>query len=138
MMIIVCELGLEDCYLVEEIKKYLLVKVESLFYLCYEDGSVQFFLMLLFFVVFVCVCVVKLDELVLFFGDLVLEKVCVICCSVKECVFVINVLCVLCQVSLIGNICDILFVVLVGGLLLDFEVLQLVIDVLVYYCLVVG
>lgn len=92
MMIIVCELGFEDCYLVEEIKKYLLVKVESLFYLCYEDGSVQFFLLVLLLMVFVCVCVVKLDELVFLFGDLLLEKVCVICCSVKLCVFIINVL----------------------------------------------
>ena len=42
-MIIARELGLEDRYLAEEIKKYPLAKVESLFHLRHEDGSVQFF-----------------------------------------------------------------------------------------------
>lgn len=42
-MIIARELGLNDRYLAEEIKKYPLAKVESLFHLRHEDGSVQFF-----------------------------------------------------------------------------------------------
>lgn len=42
-MIIASELGLEDRYLAEDIKKYPLAKVESLFHIRHEDGSVQFF-----------------------------------------------------------------------------------------------
>ncbi len=41
-MIIARELGLEDRYTAEEIKKYPLAKVESLFHLRHEDGSVSF------------------------------------------------------------------------------------------------
>lgn len=63
-MIIARELGLEDRYLAEEIKKYPLAKVESLFHLRHEDGSVQFFPSALPPTVFARVCVVKPDELV--------------------------------------------------------------------------
>lgn len=73
-MIIARELGLEDRYLAEEIKKYPLAKVESLFHLRHEDGSVQFFPTPLPPAVFARVCVVKPDELVPLPGDLALGK----------------------------------------------------------------
>ncbi len=121
-MIIARELGLEDRYLAEEIKKYPLAKVESLFHLRHEDGSVQFFSTPLPPAVFARVCVVKADELVPLPGDLALEKVRAIRRSAKERVFVTNALRALRQVSPTGNIRDIPFVVLVGGSSLDFEV----------------
>lgn len=79
--------------------------------------------MLFFLIVFVKVVIVKLDGFVLIFGDVLIEKIKLICCLVKECVFVMNIICVLKYVSLIGNIWDILFVVIVGGLVFDFEIL---------------
>lgn len=137
-MIIARELGLEDRYLAEEIKRYPLAKVESLFHLRHEDGSVQFFPTPLPPAVFARVCVVKPDELVPLPGDLVLEKVRAIRRSAKERVFVTNALRALRQVSPTGNIRDIPFVVLVGGSSLDFEVPQLVTDALAHYRLVAG
>ncbi|ECB6769544.1 propanediol dehydratase reactivase alpha subunit PduG [Salmonella enterica subsp. enterica serovar Minnesota] len=137
-MIIARELGLEDRYLAEEIKKYPLAKVESLFHLRHEDGSVQFFPTPLPPAVFARVCVVKPDELVPLPGDLTLEKVRAIRRSAKERVFVTNALRALRQVSPTGNIRDIPFVVLVGGSSLDFEVPQLVTDALAHYRLVAG
>lgn len=137
-MIIARELGLEDRYLAEEIKKYPLAKVESLFHLRHEDGSVQFFSTSLPPAVFARVCVVKPDELVPLPGDLALEKVRAIRRSAKERVFVTNALRALRQVSPTGNIRDIPFVVLVGGSSLDFEVPQLVTDALAHYRLVAG
>ncbi|MBZ7488396.1 propanediol dehydratase reactivase alpha subunit PduG [Klebsiella michiganensis] len=137
-MIIARELGLEDRYLAEEIKKYPLAKVESLFHLRHEDGSVQFFSTPLPPAVFARVCVVKADELVPLPGDLALEKVRAIRHSAKERVFVTNALRALRQVSPTGNIRDIPFVVLVGGSSLDFEVPQLVTDALAHYRLVAG
>lgn len=137
-MIIARELGLEDRYLAEEIKKYPLAKVESLFHLRHEDGSVQFFSSPLPPAVFARVCVVKPDELVPLPGDLALEKVRSIRRSAKERVFVTNALRALRQVSPTGNIRDIPFVVLVGGSSLDFEVPQLVTDALAHYRLVAG
>ncbi|ECS7672992.1 propanediol dehydratase reactivase alpha subunit PduG [Salmonella enterica subsp. enterica serovar Cubana] len=137
-MIIARELGLEDRYLAEEIKKYPLAKVENLFHLRHEDGSVQFFPTPLPPAVFARVCVVKPDELVPLPGDLALEKVRAIRRSAKERVFVTNALRALRQVSPTGNIRDIPFVVLVGGSSLDFEVPQLVTDALAHYRLVAG
>ncbi|HHS9548395.1 propanediol dehydratase reactivase alpha subunit PduG [Klebsiella quasipneumoniae] len=137
-MIIARELGLEDRYLAEEIKKYSLAKVESLFHLRHEDGSVQFFSTPLPPAVFARVCVVKPDELVPLPGDLALEKVRAIRRSAKERVFVTNALRALRQVSPTGNIRDIPFVVLVGGSSLDFEIPQLVTDALAHYRLVAG
>lgn len=137
-MIIARELGLEDRYLAEEIKKYPLAKVESLFHLRHEDGSVQFFSTPLPPAVFARVCVVKPDELVPLPGDLALEKVRSIRRSAKERVFVTNALRALRQVSPTGNIRDIPFVVLVGGSSLDFEIPQLVTDALAHYRLVAG
>lgn len=137
-MIIARELGLNDRYLAEEIKKYPLAKVESLFHLRHEDGSVQFFPAPLPPEVFARVCVVKPDELVPLPGDIALEKVRAIRRSAKERVFVTNALRALRQVSPTGNIRDIPFVVLVGGSALDFEVPQLVTDALAHYRLVAG
>ncbi|MBJ7221568.1 MULTISPECIES: diol dehydratase reactivase subunit alpha [unclassified Brenneria] len=137
-MIIASELGLEDRYLAEDIKKYPLAKVESLFHLRHEDGSVQFFPHPLPAEVFARLVVVKPDTLLPLPGDFSLEKVRTIRRSAKERVFVTNALRALRQVSPTGNIRDIPFVVLVGGSSLDFEIPQLVTDALAHYKLVAG
>jgi diol dehydratase reactivase alpha subunit len=137
-MIIASELGLEDRYLAEDIKKYPLAKVESLFHLRHEDGSVQFFPQPLPAEVFARLVVVKPETLVPLPGEFSLEKVRNIRRSAKQRVFVTNALRALRQVSPTGNIRDIPFVVLVGGSSLDFEIPQLVTDALSHYKLVAG
>jgi diol dehydratase reactivase alpha subunit len=137
-LLIDSELGLEQRQLAEEIKKYPLAKVESLFHIRHEDGSVQFFDKPLSPDVFARVVVVKEDSMVPLPGDLALEKVRVVRRSAKQRVFVTNALRALGQVSPTGDIRDIPFVVLVGGSSLDFEIPQLITDALSHYHLVAG
>lgn len=137
-LLINSELGLEQRQLAEDIKKYPLAKVESLFHIRHEDGSVQFFDKPLPAEVFARVVVVREDGLAPLPGDLALEKVRVVRRSAKQRVFVANALRALAQVSPTGSIRDIPFVVLVGGSALDFEIPQLVTDALAHFHLVAG
>ncbi|WP_413728438.1 diol dehydratase reactivase subunit alpha [Sodalis sp. RH19] len=137
-LLINSELGLEQRQLAEDIKKYPLAKVESLFHIRHEDGSVQFFDHPLPADVFARVVVVKEDGMVPLPADLALEKVRVVRRSAKQRVFVANALRALAQVSPTGSIRDIPFVVLVGGSALDFEIPQLVTDALAHFHLVAG
>jgi diol dehydratase reactivase alpha subunit len=137
-LIIASELGLDDRYLAEDIKKYPLAKVESLFHIRHEDGTVQFFDSPLPPAVFARVVVVKDGSYIPLNSELTLEKIRNIRRSAKERVFVTNALRALQTVSPTGNIRDIPFVVLVGGSALDFEVPQLVTDALSHYNLVSG
>lgn len=137
-MLIKSELGLEDFSLAEDIKKYPLAKVESLFHIRHEDGSVEFFQKPLDSSVFAKVVIIKDKILVPIDGQNSLEKIKNIRKSAKEKVFVTNCLRALRIVSPTGNIRDIEFVVLVGGSSLDFEVPQLVTNALAQYRVVAG
>ncbi|EKB6594275.1 diol dehydratase reactivase subunit alpha [Listeria monocytogenes] len=137
-MIIQSEIGLEDRYLAEDIKKYPLAKVESFFHIRHEDGTVQFFDTPLSPTVFAKVVIVKPDGFVPIPGDVSIEKIKLIRRSAKERVFVTNTIRALKYVSPTGNIRDIPFVVIVGGSALDFEIPQLITDALSHYSLVAG
>ncbi|MBM7868791.1 diol dehydratase reactivase alpha subunit [Clostridium pascui] len=137
-MLIKSELGLEDFNLAEDIKKYPLAKVESLFHIRHEDGTVEFFENPLDPSVFAKVVILKEGMLIPIDGQSSLEKIKIIRRSAKEKVFVTNCLRALSIVSPTGNIRDIEFVVLVGGSSLDFEVPQLVTDALSQYGVVAG
>ncbi|EDK4067958.1 diol dehydratase reactivase subunit alpha [Listeria monocytogenes] len=137
-MIIQSEIGLEDRYLAEDIKKYPLAKVESIFHIRHEDGTVQFFDTPLSPTVFAKVVIVKPDAFVPIPGDVSIEKIKLIRRSAKERVFVTNTIRALKYVSPTGNIRDIPFVVIVGGSALDFEIPQLITDALSHYSLVAG
>ncbi|MCV78575.1 diol dehydratase reactivase subunit alpha [Listeria monocytogenes] len=137
-MIIQSEIGLEDRYLAEDIKKYPLAKVESIFHIRHEDGTVQFFDTPLSPTVFAKVVIVKPDGFVPIPGDASIEKIKLIRRSAKERVFVTNTIRALKYVSPTGNIRDIPFVVIVGGSALDFEIPQLITDALSHYSLVAG
>lgn len=137
-MIIQSEIGLEDRYLAEDIKKYPLAKVESIFHIRHEDGTVQFFDTPLPPTVFAKVVIVKPDGFVPIPGDVSIEKIKLIRRSAKERVFVTNTIRALKYVSPTGNIRDIPFVVIVGGSALDFEIPQLITDALSHYSLVAG
>ena len=137
-MLIKSELGLEDFNLAEDIKKYPLAKVESLFHIRHEDGTVEFFENPLESSVFAKVVILKEGMLVPIDGHSSLERIKNIRRYAKEKVFVTNCLRALSIVSPTGNIRDIEFVVLVGGSSLDFEVPQLVTDALSQYGVVAG
>ncbi|EAE0010745.1 diol dehydratase reactivase subunit alpha [Listeria monocytogenes] len=137
-MIIQSEIGLEDRYLAEDIKKYPLAKVESIFHIRHEDGTVQFFDTPLSPTVFAKVVIVKPDGFVPIPGGVSIEKIKLIRRSAKERVFVTNTIRALKYVSPTGNIRDIPFVVIVGGSALDFEIPQLITDALSHYSLVAG
>lgn len=137
-MIINSELGLDDLYLAEDIKRYPLAKVENLFQLRHEDGSVQFFEKALPADIFAKTVVVKPTGYEPVPGDLSIEKIRLVRQTAKKRVFVTNAIRALKHVSPTGNIRDIPFVVIVGGSALDFEIPQLVTDALSHYNLVAG
>lgn len=137
-MIINSELGLSDIYLAEDIKRYPLAKVDNLFQLRHEDGSVQFFENPLPADLFARVVAIKPNGYEPLPSNLSIEKVKLVRQTAKRRVFVTNAIRALKHVSPTGNIRDIPFVVLVGGSALDFEIPQLVTDALSHYNLVAG
>lgn len=137
-LLIKSELGLDDFDTAEDIKKYSLAKVESLFHIRHEDGTVQFFEKPLDPNVFAKVVLLKEGNLVPIEGIQSLEKIKMVRNSAKKKVFVTNALRALAKVSPTNNVRDISFVVLVGGSALDFEVPQLVTDALSQYNVVAG
>ncbi|MEW9123336.1 MAG: diol dehydratase reactivase subunit alpha, partial [Thermotaleaceae bacterium] len=137
-LLINTELGLEDLDLAEDIKKYPLAKVESLFHIRHEDGTVQFFDEPLDPQVFAKIVILKENGMIPIPGNHFLEKIKIVRRSAKEKVFVTNCIRALRRVCPTGNIRDIEFVVLVGGSALDFEVPQLVTDALSQYGVVAG
>lgn len=137
-MIINSELGLDDPYLAEDIKRYPLAKVENLFQIHHEDGSVQFFDKPLDGNLFARVVVIKPDGYEPIPGNPSIEKVKLVRQSAKRRVFVTNAIRALKIVSPTGNIRDIPYVVIVGGSALDFEIPQLITDQLAHYNLVAG
>ncbi|WP_267201105.1 diol dehydratase reactivase subunit alpha [Limosilactobacillus kribbianus] len=137
-MIINSELGLHDIHLAEDIKRYPLAKVENLFQIRHEDGSVQFFEEPLPSELFARVVVIKPDGYEPVSGNPSIEKIKLVRQSAKKRVFVTNALRALRYVSPTGNIRDIPFVVIVGGSALDFEIPQQVTDELSHFNLVAG
>jgi len=132
------ELGLEDLELAENIKRFPLAKVETLFHMRHEDGSVQFFHEPLDPRLFGRVVVVS-DE-----GPIPLEtreppaKISAVRQQAKKKVFVKNALRALEIVAPVGNIRLIGFLAMVGGSALDFEIPRMISDSLVEYGVVTG
>ena len=137
-MLINSELGLDDYNLAEDIKKYPLAKVESLFNLRYEDGSVKFFSKALSPSLFARNVVVKEDEMIPIPVKQSLEKIRLVRRDAKSKVFVTNVVRALKDIAPNGEIRNIDFVVLVGGSALDFEIPEMISDELSHYGIVCG
>lgn len=137
-MLIKSEMGLQDFNTAEDIKKYPLAKVESLFHIRHENGTVEFFEKPLDANVFAKVVILKEGEMLPLDGDYSIEKIKLIRKAAKEKVFVTNAIRALTKVSPTNNVRDIQFVVLVGGSALDFEIPQLVTDALAQYRVVSG
>lgn len=137
-LLIKSELGIDDFDMAEDIKKHPLAKVESMFHVRHEDGTVQFFDKPLDPKVFAKVVLLKDGFMVPIEGIPSLEKIKMVRANAKKKVFVTNAIRALQKVSPTNNVRDIAFVVLVGGSALDFEVPQFVTDALSQYNVVAG
>jgi diol dehydratase reactivase alpha subunit len=137
-LLIASELGFEDLALAEDIKKYPLAKVESLFHIRHEDGTVQFYDKPLDPRTFARVVILTPYAMVPIPGNHSMERIRQIRRDAKSKVFVVNAIRSLERVSPTGNVRDMEFVTLVGGSALDFEIPQLVTDALSKYSIVAG
>ena len=137
-LLIDSELGLGDRSLAESIKHYPLAKVETLFSLRHEDGSVQFFHEPLHPRLFGRVVVVTYEGLVPLQTREPLDKIAAVRRHAKQKVFVRNALRALERVAPAGNIRLLSSVVLVGGSALDFEIPRKITDALIDYAVVTG
>lgn len=137
-MLIKSELGLEDYNLAEDIKKNPLAKVESLFNIRYEDGSVCFFQQPLDASLFARNIIVKNEEMVPIPTKHALEKIKMVRREAKRKIFVTNVIRALKDVAPNNDLRSIDFVVLVGGSALDFEIPEIISDELSHYGVVCG
>ncbi|MEA4806599.1 diol dehydratase reactivase subunit alpha [Acetobacterium wieringae] len=137
-LLIASELGYDNMALAEDIKKYPLAKVESLFHIRHEDGTVQFFDKPLDPRTFARVVILTPNGMVPMPGNYSLERIRAVRREAKTKVFVVNAIRSLERVSPTGNVRDIEFVTLVGGSALDFEIPQLVTDALSKYSIVSG
>jgi diol dehydratase reactivase alpha subunit len=137
-LLIQTELGLTDNSIADDIKKYPLARVESLFHIRHEDGTVQFFDHALPPDVFARTVIVKPDGYLPVPLDTSIEKIKMVRQEAKKKVFVTNAIRALQLVATTGNIREFEFIVMVGGSALDFEVPQFVTDALSQYGIVAG
>lgn len=138
-MLIKSELGLDDHDLAEDIKKFPLAKVESLFNVRYEDGAVAFFQEPLDPKLFARIVVVKGEgEMVPIPSKHSIEKIRTIRRDAKNKVFISNVIRALEETAPNNDLRSVGFVVLVGGSALDFEIPEMISDELSKYGIVCG
>ncbi len=137
--IIASELGFDDPELAESIKRYPLCKVESVFHIRQEDGTVRFFDRPLEPHLFGRVALIcEKDLLQPIPLRTTMEKVRQIRRKAKKEVFVTNAVRALERVAPAHNVRLLDHVVLVGGSALDFEVPTMITDVLSRYGVVSG
>ncbi|MGE4529249.1 MAG: diol dehydratase reactivase ATPase-like domain-containing protein, partial [Rhodospirillaceae bacterium] len=122
----------------ENIKKYPLAKVESLFHMRHENGSVEFFHEPLDPRLFGRIVVLAPGGWVPVETKELLGKIVSVRQQAKHKVFVRNALRALERVAPAQNIRLIHFVVLVGGSGLDFEIPKMISDALMDYGVVTG
>ncbi|MDU4961641.1 MAG: diol dehydratase reactivase subunit alpha [Sporomusaceae bacterium] len=137
-MLINSELGLNDPALAEDIKRYPLAKVESLYHIRLEDGTVRFFETHLEPHVFARVVILKDGQMLPIPTEHPVDRIRHVRREAKRRVFVANALRALARVAPTGNIRHMEFVVLVGGSAMDFEVADMVTDALAEYGIVCG
>ena len=137
-MLIDTQLAINNMSLSEDIKRYPLAKVESLFYIRLETGAVKFFEEPLSPKVFGKVVICKEKELIPIDSKHSLEKIVMTRKLAKREVFVKNAIRALKNVAPNGEIRTISNVVLVGGSALDFEIPNMILEELSYFNIVVG
>lgn len=137
-MLIQTELGLANRFTAEEIKKYPLAKVESLFHMRLESGEMYFFKEPIEPKYFGNVVLLHPDKLIKIEEDIPLEKIASVRKEAKKKVFVRNAVRALIEVAPEHNLRNIPNIVLVGGSAEDFEVPEMLMEVFSNYKIVCG
>lgn len=137
-MLIQTELGLSARITAEQIKKYPLARVESLFHMRLENGAMQFFDEAIDPRYFGNVVLLHPQELIKIEEDIPMEKIAAVRREAKKKVFVRNAVRALKQVAPDRNLRNIPNVVLVGGSAEDFEIPQMLMEELSNYKIVCG
>ena len=137
-MLIQTELGLSDRHIAEQIKKYPLAKVESLFHMRMENGQITFMedsIEPRFYGRVVMLSesgFIRIDE------EIPMEKIVQVRREAKQKVFVTNALRALEKVAQHHNLNNISNVVLVGGSAEDFEIPEMLMEEFAKYQIVCG
>ena len=137
-MLIQTELGLKSRQTAEQIKRYPIARVESLFHMRLENGAMQFFEESIDPRYFGNVVLLHPKELIKIEEDIPMEKIVSVRKESKKKVFVRNALRALKEVAPEHKLRKIPNVVLVGGSAEDFEIPEMLMEELSNYKIVCG
>ena len=137
-MLIQTELGLRSRVTAEQIKKYPLAKVESLFHMRLENGAMEFFQDSIDPRYYGHVVLLTPGELLKVEEDIPMEKILQVRKEAKKKVFVTNAIRALRRVAPDHNLKNIPNEVLVGGSAEDFEIPEMLMEALAEYGIVCG
>ena len=137
-MLIQTELGLSDRHIAEQIKKYPLAKVESLFHMRMENGQMTFVDDSIDPRFFGRVVLLTESGLIRIEEEIPMEKIVQVRREAKRKVFVTNAFRALRKVAPDHNLRNISTVVLVGGSAEDFEIPEMLMEAFTDYRIVCG
>ena len=137
-MLIQTELGLESRAVAEQIKRYPMGKVESLFHMRLENGSMRFFEESIDPRYYGHVVLLAKNEMIRIEEDIPMEKILEVRREAKRKVFVRNAVRALAHVAPDHNLKKVPNVVLVGGSAEDFEIPEMLTEELAEYRIVCG
>lgn len=137
-MLIQTELGLSDRHIAEQIKKYPLAKVESLFHMRMENGQMTFVDDSIDPRFFGRVVLLTESGLIRIEEEIPMEKIVQVRREAKRKVFVTNAFRALRKVAPEHNLRNISTVVLVGGSAEDFEIPEMLMEAFAEYRIVCG
>ena len=137
-MLIQTELGLSDRHIAEQIKKYPLAKVESLFHMRMENGQMTFVDDSIDPRFFGRVVLLTESGLIRIEEEIPMEKIIQVRREAKRKVFVTNAFRALRKVAPEHNLRNISTVVLVGGSAEDFEIPEMLMEAFAEYRIVCG
>ncbi len=137
-MLIQTELGLTSRLTAEQIKKYPLAKIESLYHMRLESGAVQFFEDAIDPKYFGSVVLLAPEEMIKIDQDIPLEKIAAVRNEAKRKVFYQNAVRALKKVAPEHNLRNIPNIVLVGGSAEDFEIPEMLMEEFINFKIVCG
>lgn len=137
-MLIQTELGLSDRHIAEQIKKYPLAKVESLFHMRMENGQMTFVDDSIDPRFFGRVVLLTESGLIRIEEEIPMEKIVQVRREAKRKVFVTNAFRALRKVAPEHNLRNISTIVLVGGSAEDFEIPEMLMEAFAEYRIVCG
>ena len=137
-MLIQTELGLSDRHIAEQIKKYPLAKVESLFHMRMENGQITFMEDSIEPRFYGRVVMLSESGFIRIEEEIPMEKIVQVRREAKQKVFVTNALRALEKVAQHHNLNNISNVVLVGGSAEDFEIPEMLMEEFAKYQIVCG